>query len=131
MCLSQDLEYDTIKSIVIFDIFMYPHRIQPETWYLLTHKSNNFLSSLCRMFESKPELLELFANFRDHGLGDLKKNGLLRQHALRVMATVDKCITRIDEPEAFIELLFDVGVSHKKYKVPSEYIQVINISSQC
>lgn len=83
------------------------------------------------MFESKPELLELFANFREHALGELKKNGLLRQHALRVMATVDKCITRINEPDAFIELLHDVGVAHRKYKVPSEYIQVHVIRILC
>ena len=77
-----------------------------------------------RLFESKPELLELFAHFREHGLHEIKKNGLLRQHALRVMATVDKSITRIDEPDAFIEMLRDVGHAHKQYNVPSQNIQV-------
>ena len=84
-------------------------------------------TSYFRMFESKPELLELFANFREHDLHEIKKNGLLRQHALRVMATVDKSVTRIDEPDAFIGLLKEVGNAHLKYNVPSTSIQVFQL----
>ena len=52
------------------------------------------------------------------------------------MATVDKSITRIDEPDAFIEMLRDVGHAHKQYNVPSKNIQVtihliINIPYPC
>ena len=85
------------------------------------------LTPYFRMFEGKPELLELFANFREHDLHEIKKNGLLRQHALRVMATVDKSVTRIDEPDAFIGLLKEVGNAHLKYNVPSTSIQVFQL----
>ena len=36
------------------------------------------------MFESKPELIEVFEKFKGRDIGDLQSNGLLRQHALKV-----------------------------------------------
>jgi len=40
------------------------------------------------------------------------------------MATIDKCISRIDEPDNLAKLLIETGAHHRKYKVPAEYIQV-------
>jgi len=87
---------------------------------------NKFVIVHFRMFESRPELMELFSDFRGQGLSDIKKTGLLRHHALRVMATIDKCITRIGEPDDFIELLTEVGIAHRKYNVPTGFFQVTN-----
>ena len=79
-----------------------------------------------RMFESRPEVIELFSDFRGHGLSEIKNNGLLRHHVLRAMATFDKCITSIGEPDDFIELLTDVGIAHRKDNVPTGCFQVTN-----
>jgi hypothetical protein len=76
------------------------------------------------MFESRPELLEIFSKFKGRDLMELKRAGLLRQHALRVMATIDKVITRLDEPTALITLLKEAGAHHKLYKVPQNYLKV-------
>ena len=40
------------------------------------------------------------------------------------MATIDKCISRIDEPDNLAKLLIETGAHHRKYKVPADYIQV-------
>ncbi|XP_045163680.1 uncharacterized protein LOC123528001 [Mercenaria mercenaria] len=77
------------------------------------------------MFESRPELLEVFSKFKGRDLSELRRAGLLRQHALRVMATIDKVITRLDEPSSLIVMLREVGAHHKLYKVPPDYIKII------
>jgi hypothetical protein len=79
------------------------------------------------MFESRPELMEVFSKFKGRDLLELKRAGLLRQHALRVMATIDKVITRLDEPTALITLLKESGAHHKLYKVPQDYLQVFAV----
>ena len=79
------------------------------------------------MFESRPELMEVFSKFKGRDVRELKGSGLLRQHALRVMATIDKVITRLDEPPALITLLKESGAHHKMYKVPQDYIQVFSL----
>ena len=76
------------------------------------------------MFESKPDLKEAFANFRGKDLTELSKSGLIRAHALRVMATVDKCVTRIDTPASMIKLCQELGQSHKQYNLKPDYMQV-------
>ncbi|WAQ95050.1 hypothetical protein MAR_007521 [Mya arenaria] len=75
------------------------------------------------MFENRPELIEIFANFRGRDIGDLQRSGLIRQHALMVMGTIDKCISRIDEPENLAKLLIETGALHRKYNVPPDVIQ--------
>lgn len=82
-----------------------------------------------RMFESRPELMEVFSKFKGRDLHELRRAGLLRQHALRVMATIDKAITRLDEPSSLIILLREVGAHHKLYKVPPENLQVVTLIS--
>jgi hemoglobin-like flavoprotein len=77
------------------------------------------------MFESRPELLEVFSKFKGRDLDELRRAGLLRQHALRVMATIDKVITRLDEPSSLKQMLREVGGHHRVYKVPPDYLQVI------
>ena len=76
------------------------------------------------MFESRPELIEVFSKFKGRDIRELKRGGLLHQHALRVMATIDKVITRLDEPSSLIVLLKESGAHHKMYNVPQDYLQV-------
>lgn len=95
-------------------------------WQILKcHVANIGVITYVGMFESRPELMEVFSKFKGRDLHELKRAGLLRQHALRVMATIDKVITRLDEPSSLIILLREVGAHHKLYKVPPDYIQII------
>jgi len=43
-----------------------------------------YLFSSFSMFESRPELISIFSNFRGRDVQELQKNGLIRQHALKV-----------------------------------------------
>ncbi|XP_045163679.2 neuroglobin-like [Mercenaria mercenaria] len=92
---------------------------------LKCHVANIGVITYVSMFESRPELLELFSKFKGQNINELRRAGLLRQHALRVMATIDKVITRLDEPSSLIVMLREVGAHHKLYKVPPDYIQII------
>ncbi|XP_060573308.1 cytoglobin-2-like [Ruditapes philippinarum] len=95
-------------------------------WQILKcHVANIGVITYVGMFESRPELLEVFSKFKGRDLDELRRAGLLRQHALRVMATIDKVITRLDEPSSLKQMLREVGEHHKVYKVPPDYLQVI------
>ena len=76
------------------------------------------------MFENRPDLKDVFSSFRGKDLTDLQNSGLIRVHALRVMATVDKCVSRIDEPENYGNILRQLGHHHREYQVKKEHMQV-------
>ena len=58
---------------------------------------------------------------------DMSQNALLRSHALRVMATVEKALARIDEPEKLDEMLHTLGRRHSAYSVRSDFIDVSRV----
>ena len=76
------------------------------------------------MFESRPEIKETFESFKGKDVDELHNTGLLRKHALRVMSTIDKCISRLDEQSSMTSTLRKIGVHHMQYKVPVEYLEV-------
>jgi hemoglobin-like flavoprotein len=80
--------------------------------------------SIFSMFESRPELIKTFSKFKGKDLYTLQESGLLQQHALRVMATIDKCITYINQPSSMIQILREVGHLHTVYNVKPDDIQV-------
>ncbi|WAR15350.1 CYGB2-like protein [Mya arenaria] len=97
-----------------------------QTWRAIKdHIANVGVITYVSMFENRPELIEIFANFRGRNVGDLQRSGLIRQHALKVMGTIDKCISRIDEPENLAKLLIETGALHRKYNVTPDVIQII------
>lgn len=77
------------------------------------------------MFESRPELIKIFASFRGKGVTELQHSGLINAHALRVMATVDKCVSRLDDISDVSAILKEVGQNHKVNEVPVDQIKVI------
>lgn len=85
-----------------------------DNWRVLKEHIANFgVITFVSMFESRPELKDIFYKFRGKELLELNQTGLLKMHALRVMATVDKCVSRLDEPKNLSKTLGDVGRSHK------------------
>jgi len=51
-------------------------------------------------------------------------NAILRQHALRVMGIVDKCISRLHQPDKLSDLMTELGIRHKQYNVNIEFLDV-------
>lgn len=77
------------------------------------------------LFETHPEVQDVFMSFRTKNTSDLEYNHILRAHALRVMGTVDKCIFRLDNRDKLRDLMMDLGIRHQNYSVKIEYIDLM------
>ena len=55
---------------------------------------------------------------------DLNQSNQLRSHAMRVMGTVDKCLSCIHEPERVYRILHDLGARHVMYTAKVDYMDV-------
>ncbi|WAR14413.1 NGB-like protein [Mya arenaria] len=77
------------------------------------------------MFESRPELIQIFGAFDGQELPLLQHSGLLHDHASRVMATVDAVVTQLEDRHTLAVTLRDVGHIHRKYNVPNDLIPTI------
>lgn len=81
-----------------------------------------------RLFETHPDVQEVFMPFKGKSKEDLSHSAQLKAHALRVMGTVEKCLARINEPKKMEELLHDLGAKHVMYNARVDYIDVsINV----
>ena len=84
-----------------------------------------FLLFCCnRLFEKFPDVQDLFVPFRGLNSEELRQNVGLREHGLRVMGTIEKCITRIDKPEKLISMLEVLGEKHIVFDTKIEYFDV-------
>lgn len=69
---------------------------------------------------------DLFVPFRGLSLEELKNSKRLREHGLRVMGTVEKCIARLDKPEKLEQIVHELGQKHITFDTKVEYIDVSN-----
>ena len=76
------------------------------------------------MFDNHPEVQDAFLPFQHLSRKDMEQSAILRSHALRVMGTVDKCITRLDTPDKLKELMSDLGKRHMNYNTKEDFIEV-------
>ena len=76
------------------------------------------------MFEKCSDVQQLFVHFRGLSAAELQINEELRDHGLRVLNTLDKCITRMDETETLEKLLYELGQKHVIYKIKIKYLYV-------
>ena len=67
---------------------------------------------------------QLFVHFRGLSAEELRNNKTLRDHGLRVLNTLDKCISRVDELDRLEKLLFELGQKHVMYNIKVEYLNV-------
>lgn len=77
------------------------------------------------LFETHPDVQQVFMPFSGIELEDLKHSKQLRAHALRVMAFVQKCISRLNEPEKLEQLLRELGKKHHSYKAKAKYVDLV------
>ncbi|XP_068204243.1 globin CTT-VIII-like [Palaemon carinicauda] len=78
-----------------------------------------------KLFETHPDVQEVFMPFRGVALEDIKQSKQLRAHALRVMGFVNKAVGRLDQPEKLLPLLSDCGKSHYYYGANISYIDLV------
>ena len=72
---------------------------------------------------------QIFIPFRGLTADELRNCDKLRQHGLRVMNTVDKCISRIDKPERLESILHELGHKHVTFNIKTDYLDVSRINS--
>ena len=71
-----------------------------------------------------PVAHEEFIPFKSIEVHDEHFNKVLRNHGLKVLNTVRKMITRIDDEESMIDMLRDTGKRHGCYNANADYIEV-------
>ncbi|XP_048737254.1 uncharacterized protein LOC125652250 [Ostrea edulis] len=79
-----------------------------------------------RLFEKCPDVQDLFVPFRGLTSEELRHNVGLREHGLRVMGTIEKCITRLDKPEKLIAMLETLGEKHIMFDTKAEYFDLLS-----
>ena len=67
---------------------------------------------------------QIFVPFRGLTRDELRNCDKLRQHGLRVMGTVDKCISRLDETPKLEALLHELGHKHVTFNIRIDYLDV-------
>lgn len=77
-----------------------------------------------RLFEKFPDVQDLFVPFRGLNSEELRQNVGLREHGMRVMGTIEKCITRIEQPDKLTSMLESLGEKHVVFDTKIEYFDV-------
>ncbi|XP_048752323.2 neuroglobin-like [Ostrea edulis] len=77
------------------------------------------------LFQTHPEVQDAFLPFQQLAKEDMEESAILRSHALRVMGTVDKCLTRIRTPEKLQNLMHELGERHKNYNARFDIIDMV------
>ncbi|XP_060573831.1 uncharacterized protein LOC132731634 isoform X3 [Ruditapes philippinarum] len=80
---------------------------------------------LLKLFASHPDVQDAFTTFKGMSPEDLTHSNQLRSHAMRVMGTVDKCLTCIHEPDIMFKTLHDLGARHVMYTAKVDYMDLI------
>lgn len=78
-----------------------------------------------KLFDNHPEVQDAFLPFKQLSQQDMEQSAVLRSHALRVMGTVDKCISRLNRPERMRELMGELGHRHINYNAKEEFIEMV------
>ncbi|WAR18461.1 CYGB2-like protein [Mya arenaria] len=83
------------------------------------------INMLMKLFTSHPDVQDVFAPFRGMSPEDLSQSNQLRSHAMRVMGTVDKCLSCIYESDKVVKILKELGSRHVMYTAKVDYMDLI------
>ena len=77
-----------------------------------------------RLFETHPDIQDVFTPFRGMTKEEMKHSSSLKTHALRVMSAVEKLLARINDMDKVEQLLYEMGQRHMMYNAKVDYIDV-------
>ncbi|XP_059153445.1 cytoglobin-1-like isoform X3 [Physella acuta] len=101
-------------------------KILRETWALIKNDVTEVgVETFMGLFHTHPDAIDSFLAFKDKSVQDLERSAVLKAHALRVMQTVDKCITRLDRVDRMVTLLHQLGKRHVGYHANIRLIPII------
>ena len=70
---------------------------------------------------------DLFVPFRGLSATELQHNIKLREHGLREMGTLEKCIARLDRTDKLEGLMADLGRKHIIFDTQIQYFDVSSV----
>ena len=70
---------------------------------------------------------DIFVPFRGLSAAELQHNVKLREHGLRVMGTLEKCIARLDRTDKLEGLMADLGRKHIIFDTRIQYFDVSSV----
>ncbi|XP_071526762.1 uncharacterized protein glob1 [Panulirus ornatus] len=77
------------------------------------------------LFETHPDVQEVFTPFRGLPMEEVQQSKELRSHALRVMGFVEKAVRRLDHPEKLTPLIRECGRNHCHYGAQAQHIELV------
>ncbi|KAG8179367.1 hypothetical protein JTE90_016542 [Oedothorax gibbosus] len=97
-----------------------------ETWkHLVDNISNVGVITFMNLFETHPDVQDVFMPFKGLSKEELRLSEELRAHGLRVMGFVQKVVARLEEPEKADNLLRELGKNHVMYGARRAYVDLI------
>ncbi|CAL1281719.1 unnamed protein product [Larinioides sclopetarius] len=97
-----------------------------ENWHLLVENISNVgVITFMNLFETHPDVQDVFMPFKGLSQEELRHSKELRAHGLRVMGFVQKVVARLDEPEKSEQLLKELGRNHVMYGAKIDYVDLI------
>ncbi|XP_005110958.2 uncharacterized protein LOC101845586 [Aplysia californica] len=98
-----------------------------QSWALITaHVAQVGVETFMGLFHTHPEAIESFLAFKDYStVRDIEQSVVLKAHALRVMQTVDKCVTRLDNLDKMSNVITALGRRHVDYRANIKIVPII------
>ncbi|CAL1531035.1 unnamed protein product [Lymnaea stagnalis] len=101
-------------------------RILKASWLVIKNDVTEVgVETFMGLFNTHPDAIDSFLAFKDKTVQDLERSAVLKAHALRVMQTVDKCISRLDKLDKMAALLMQLGRRHVGYQANIKLIPII------
>ncbi|KAK3601257.1 hypothetical protein CHS0354_040436 [Potamilus streckersoni] len=99
--------------------------ILEETWGIVQSDISKVgVVLFMRLFEKCPNVQDLFVPLRGLSSEELRNSDRLREHGMRVMGIIEKCVARLHRPDQLEKLLLDLGQKHVYYNVKPDYIDL-------
>ncbi|KAH3864849.1 uncharacterized protein LOC127870295 [Dreissena polymorpha] len=97
-----------------------------ESWKVVKKDMDQVgIAMFMKLFASNPDVQGVFAPFKGMTQEELIQSNQLRSHAMRVMGTVDKCLSLFEDRQKVVETLHDLGSRHVMYTAKVDYMDLI------
>lgn len=98
------------------------------------HKSKvltpQLIDHVFRLFESNPEIREIFPTFKGLMQEEIINSRSLHLHAKRVMGALENAVLALNDAEVFSEYLMNLGERHLPWPVKMEHFDVCILFSK-
>jgi len=106
-------------------------QVQPDFQRKGCYRLTKICELCCRLFEDNVELLDLFEKFANLRTKREQEESLeLAEHATMVMNTLDNAIRTLDNPDAFVQFVEQVGASHRRipgFNKEHFWVSILNV----